>query len=209
MKKLLGLVLACSLYFFGSAQSAPVYYTFEGHITNIRDDVGAVASAGLSVNDNVAYTFLIDTDRLGTLTRNDGSVSVLPDTTPDYDYFYVDFISGSEINPVDGGSFNEPFSTAERNYGADMFSTASGMITGGSQNNYVMFYSHDQYVNDWVIGSNLYGFEMAMGSNFQSSSYNVDLSLTSMNPVPIPAAAWLFISGLLGLLGFNYRKNKE
>lgn len=33
-----------------------------------------------------------------------------------------------------------------------------------------------------------------------------DCSMPNINPVPIPAAAWLFVSGILGLAGFARRK---
>lgn len=44
------------------------------------------------------------------------------------------------------------------------------------------------------------------GSQYATSGFNYDLQLTAVSAVPLPAAAWLFGSGLIGLIGFARRK---
>ncbi len=39
-----------------------------------------------------------------------------------------------------------------------------------------------------------------------NNTYNPIATFSEVNPVPLPAAAWLFGSGLLGLIGFYKRK---
>ncbi len=41
---------------------------------------------------------------------------------------------------------------------------------------------------------------------FDNSAYSLDNIQLDINPVPIPAAFWLFVSGVLGIIGFSKRK---
>jgi len=51
-------------------------------------------------------------------------------------------------------------------------------------------------------------FPMADPSNFGGVPYSLDIS-GKVNAIPVPAAAWLFGSGLAGLLAVSRRKNKR
>lgn len=168
MKKLLGLFLTCYLGLAGNTQSAPLYYSFDGTIGLITDDLGIIADAGLSLGSSISYTILVDTERLATATRVDGSVHTYPDTTPDYDYFFADLISGSEIDEVDGGSHNETFSVTEWNIGNDLYNSTVALLNVGSQDNNIMVHSAYQNFNEWDIGSEVFGVESAYGLNCSS-----------------------------------------
>ena len=52
-----------------------------------------------------------------------------------------------------------------------------------------------------------YAFRNTSGTDWQSLSSNESLGFR-VSRVPIPAAVWLFGSGLIGLIGFARRKNK-
>jgi hypothetical protein len=66
-------------------------------------------------------------------------------------------------------------------------------------------------------GDGIMGIPMAPGGPFAGFSANFNANLTSLvcdgdcpppPPVPLPAAVWLFGSGLLGLIGVAHRKKK-
>jgi hypothetical protein len=58
-------------------------------------------------------------------------------------------------------------------------------------------------------GDGVMGIDMPAGGPFAGFSANFNANLTSTpDPVPIPAAVWLFSSGLLGLIGVAHRKKK-
>jgi len=66
--------------------------------------------------------------------------------------------------------------------------------------------------NPWMLasgdpdGDGIMGVPMAAGGPFQFFNANFNANLTAV--VPVPAAAWLFGSGLLGLLGVARRRKK-
>ncbi len=56
-------------------------------------------------------------------------------------------------------------------------------------------------------GDGVMGVPNVLGGPTESYSYSINANLTA-SPVPIPAAAWLFGSGLMGLAGIAHRKKK-
>jgi hypothetical protein len=99
--------------------------------------------------------------------------------------------------------------------------TCSGSYTGTITKNCLydgpLYGSAGQPTKDqaWMLastdpdGDGVMGVPMAAGGPFGGFSANFNASLTA-TPVPIPAAAWLFGSGLLGLVGIvRRRKIKE
>jgi hypothetical protein len=56
-------------------------------------------------------------------------------------------------------------------------------------------------------GDGVMGIPMALGGPFQgfNANFNANLSPT-LEPIPLPAAVWLFGTGLLGLLGVARRR---
>ncbi len=58
---------------------------------------------------------------------------------------------------------------------------------------------------------NISGFTLrifgTLDGRFTSGGYNVSVEGTDVSSVPVPAAAWLFGSALMGLVGFSRRKS--
>ncbi|MEW8413609.1 MAG: hypothetical protein AB2728_10890 [Candidatus Thiodiazotropha sp.] len=206
MKHLLGFVLVILMSISTFAGAAPFRYTFSGNVTNISDGAGAAATAGITTGGAISYTFLVDRDQPGTYTRNNGSTFILTDTL-NTDFFYDDLLSGSVIDEVNGGFFTSPTSIAEYNRGYNSLNTNYSQLLGGSNNNFVQITSSLDF-DLWGVGQYVQGMEAAWSNSGAITIVNSNLRLSSITPVPIPAAAWLFATGLLGLLGFNYRNNK-
>jgi hypothetical protein len=59
-------------------------------------------------------------------------------------------------------------------------------------------------------GDGVMGIPMAVGGPIEgyNANFNANLVPVIVDPIPIPAAAWLFGSGLLGLVGVM-RRNKK
>lgn len=218
MKKLLGLFFIFLITISGYSTAASVY-TFTGEITadNFSDDTGAISDAGLAIGSTISYSFLVDTTSQGSWRANDGTVTTYSDSTTatqTIDYFHVDLVSGG-LGEVDGGYFNGPGFVDEYNRGLDITSSTNPSddwvsFLGGSANNLVQIYSGGMSFVDWIIGTSpISALESTYDSTGASSVFSSILTLESIAPVPIPPALLLFGSGLLGLLGFSFRKRVD
>jgi hypothetical protein len=59
-------------------------------------------------------------------------------------------------------------------------------------------------------GDGVMGIPMMVGGPIQDFSWNINANLTPVivDPIPVPAAVWLFGSGLLGLVGVAQHRKK-
>ncbi|MEM7019134.1 MAG: hypothetical protein AAF512_17555 [Pseudomonadota bacterium] len=74
-------------------------------------------------------------------------------------------------------------------------------------------------VNDWISGSNSFQFVAMTGLNdtsgneflhgFLNNTENPGASFLEVSAVPLPAAAWLFISAVVGTLGIGRMRRKS
>ena len=167
---------------YSESQAEPMYYTFSGTVYNVdNDDAGAIAAAGLAVGDPVTYTFLIDFNEQGSLTWNTGSVYIYPDTDT-IDYFFVDYIEGSALEPVDGGYFNAPQQVGERNTGGQI--DTSGSITGNTDNDKVDIFSNTVMTSEWLADDILEVRSYAYDSAGNSSLLYARVSVTEISTSP-------------------------
>jgi hypothetical protein len=75
------------------------------------------------------------------------------------------------------------------------------MQTGkGAVDHFRDFYNLYGYAADFLSGSQNYATATNSSTNYSSSFY------FSVSAVPIPASAWLFVSGLVGIAGFARRR---
>jgi hypothetical protein len=188
-------VMLASMFALSSgANAAPLIYTFTGTVNGIGDGGGIIGSS-FEVGAAVEYVFLVDFAEDGFQTAYDGTVGTYPDNSS-YDYFYSDFVSGGLISGV-YPSFTTDGSVEEYNLGYDRAGRTS-YLTGGSQSEQTQISSSAGFTNA-EVGDSFSGFERAYNTSGVQSYIDSTLTLTSISAVPIPAAAWLFGSALLGL----------
>jgi hypothetical protein len=187
------------LIFYGIALAIPVEYTIQGRVQSITDNARIVSDAGLSQGTLVSYTILIDFDRQGYRRLNDGSIQTVADS------FFVDFISGPALQPVNGGSFNGATDIAEYNYGSFIWGPESVWNMNSANNCFTLDILSDP--SQWVVGSDFGMFyNYAYNSTGQCSFlgggalYITNISYPDPAPVPEPGAFLLFGSGLLLLI---------
>ena len=168
----------------------------------------------------VEYTFLVDTAAQGELHYNDPVFDYfsVDGSSPEFsiDFFYTDFISGSLIDELNGGSRNSDSDLKETNRGfyIDYYLGTQNdlyQFNGGSGDNSINIESVG--LSTLALGSLWIGSETARDQNNLVSSYSSNLELSrisdvypSASAVPLPAALWLFGTALIGLIGFGKRK---
>lgn len=199
-----GTLFAISLALLNTANSAPLYYTFEGEINHLQDSFNIISDAGLAIGDQVSYTFLVDRDKDATRTYNNSDIYTYPDY-PASDNFFVDVIDGSLIDEVANAFYGGANDVAEYNHGyVSTYSQAPiySSLFGGSDNNCIRILNNIHF-NDWTIGTSTVGTEAAMGlDSFDIASYRSSLTLVSISEtyrVPEPLSLILLCTGLAGL----------
>jgi len=137
----------------------------------------------------------------GTLALSAGTTSldlyydVEGDTSYGYD-FILDIIGTGSISSVGGGDsdLGAAFGSGWRQTGGDFY---------GEVGNSVLGFSFD-FTAD--AGASLLIGGTYTDGNFDDTSVNA-ATLASVSAVPVPAAVWLFASGLIGLCSFAKRRN--
>jgi hypothetical protein len=215
--KILGLIAAVLLAGPVVSNAATTYYTFSGTVTTLVEQPaswnnGVNPNDYVSVGDAVTYVFAIDFDRPGEHTNWNGQTFTIPDVSV-YDYFWVDLLEdvSSVTLPVPTLETTNPSSDALLNYGEYANTPVPiGRIFANSGYNQFMIYSIDHPdVSAWQVGTTLAGQSRALiwiDNNSYFDLFSLDLTLTGISatrpgvsPVPLPAAAWLLLSGLGGL----------
>lgn len=170
------------------------------YITGITLFVCSNASQAMTVwvveSGQGAFSNLQDTLTLsaGTTTTLDLYYDVEGDTSYGYD-FSLDITGVGSISNVGGGDSDLGNSTASgwRQFGGDLF---------GEIGSSVLAFSFD-----FIAGSGV--SLLASGSYTDSSFLDAPImpsTVATVSAVPVPAAVWLFGSGLLGLIGVAKRK---
>ncbi len=188
------------LLFITTVKAAPMYYTFQGAVNwGPVDELGIMGS--IQSGDPVTYVWKIDFDELGYNRAADGTESA-------QSQFYAELVSGRLMDPADAGMPYDPNSTPLSFYGVGLTGqNASFIDIRGSH--IIQIYNLGDDVTNLEVGDT--GFSVYArvtdidnkASRYQSLG---NVTLTNISAVPIPAAAWLFGSGLLGLIGFSKRK---
>ncbi|MEW8348772.1 MAG: PEP-CTERM sorting domain-containing protein [Candidatus Thiodiazotropha taylori] len=212
MKAFLGICFVVFLALSGYVQAVPLYFTFDGSIqSSIADDAGAITDAGLSINDAISYTFLIDFDEQASRINNDGTTYVYPDTINN-DHFFADHIGSGALGLVDAGFYNAPSNAAEYNYGQSNISSGPWtQIIGGSENHFIAIYGPIDTIN-WIVGAALQSDEVVFNSSGGFSHILSSLTISGITEVvptsnvPEPSTLLLMSIGMIGLGATRLRK---
>jgi hypothetical protein len=177
-------------------------YQFSGYIDRVGSEIGD----GFTVNETLSGSFEIDTESLfqGIANTRYDATNLMVTIGGDY------IITGS------GGSMNfsevpwgESIQVGFSNYGGSN-EVAGDLVNGATLGRFELSF-------DWTTTDPLYTQALPLEIDTLSSTdksnllYNTDpgldgavsLKITSMSAVPVPAAAWLFGSALIGLVGLR------
>jgi len=170
----------------------PIYYTFEGTasiyctVTGVCDAAGAIAAAGISDEDPVSYTILLDLNGPASITTMDGTLTGF---TAFASLFFADFVAGDVLQPVDGGTFTSSSYVAEWNRGSQS-TDGPGQIRVLSDNNWLRINANmPSLVSDWQVGDRFTATNQAYNSVGTYSQLNADVTLTRISASPPSGAA--------------------
>jgi len=176
-------VLFMALCIATPARAVARLYTFEGLTTFDYDPPPPHTLPG---GQFVSYTFLIDFD--GTGTSSLGGVVTTKVDDGEYDYFYVRFVSGTNLYPRPAA---DPTDTFSSNYGFDHSGSFTAGFIFGSPTEYrfnSVTVSSGNKVSEWAVGDTMVG-EDSVGSPLDPDYAWVvsSLALKSISAVPDPA----------------------
>lgn len=207
MKLSLGLIL---LWAIGTTQATVLYYTYEGSLGQISGNAELLEQQNFSIGDNFMYVIMVDYDRTGEVTRNNGETFL---HAPYPISFYADLITSTEFEAIDGGSHNGDFDYLEYNYGyveehPDNMYRSNIYVGSGDAYIHLSHYSlSDKPFNEWEVGQ-YYDIGVTFtvfdssGDSAAGYTYGLLTSISETNPVPEPTSILL----LLATLPFARRK---
>ena len=207
-------VNAATSYEISDAISDPVYHSGNGdHSLWLKDYPGG-------------NSFNLDAGFVSSFVENDDGTANLMGTASNgtstftFDFTYSAYVAADEAAPSgspkrelkdsayieDGG----PVDTADWSYYSDLSGTLTELV-GGVETTYVL--SVSDVGPAFQIGEGANGKNINLGASGWFNAVNIDDSTETfkgdinidIEVVPVPAAVWLFASGL-GLLGFSRRK---
>ena len=225
-KNVFSLTCALCLLNLGAAYAAPVTYILEGAIYQTRTytysngynsplDLDAIQGWGVGDTFTYAVTFDLDLDGYYTYTDGSGNISdqVYPADGLGFDCFYSD-IDGQLLDSdlTYGFDYNYGYNydagggTLGVLYGDE--ADADGNSDGGveSARVYLASLTDSGLVQNWGLGTMVYGYERAVQSNFAIGELWSTLTLTEIHVVPEPAS---MMSAGLGLLGVALHRRRK
>lgn len=224
MKKLF-VALAAGGMLFGVSETVfavIMTYTFQGTVNSITRDTNIVDGL-IAIGDSAEFTFDIDLDANGTQVRYSGQFIERTDVSNeanDVDYFWTDYVGGTDIGPIGEITAPNPNFFEETNYGLSVNRKENGVIVqdtgylyGGSAYNWVSIENYSQNVQDWQLGYTGFQFRHIVRNQANEAAWirgNLTLSDISFStPVPEPTTMLLFGIGLVGIVGLRIRLKKN
>ena len=218
------LVCCTTIMLWSGAASSSTIFTIDGTISQFGGTAGSALlqhytdTYGISDGDTMSFEVEVDFQRQGEITNADGSITTLTDvplqsncdTCYGYSgiqYDYATLLSSSfDFSPFSTGL---NYNVATSNYHTGMaidshwgyidLSNLLRLSTDGESTNVLVY--------NWTLGHQMSAsIDLDDGSG-AVSYYGSNFSITDVNVIPVPAAVWLFTSGILGLLGFMRRKH--
>jgi len=210
VNKLVSVALGiCGMLAFGAAQAA---YIAETWIVNGSFDKAQFIS---SSNFTASYDEDINTEAGQNVSELTSHASILGRGNNTLDFYSFNGIVGQAFFDIDygknsGGSFDSWIELYDSNYTRISYNDNSYTTESGSVD------AFDSFINYEFESSGLYYIAVGQtcGCKMSNMSYGVDYTLhisqgynQGVSAVPVPAAVWLFGSGLLALFGVS-RRNK-
>lgn len=234
-KKILSLTAIMALT-ASTSFAASQYFQFEGLVLDIAqypaasEPRGSAVPTGLNVGDTVTYIFEIDLDRSAYTTYGDDYTWNWIDESPN-DYFYAKYTSGSSTTEVDGGYYNSTnlYTSNVIDQGIGQYNALSDTTTiFSNSSDEAITLQHSGLPTDWttetinVLNPASMNFFDIWDQNYDSNGNHAQVysrviltNITQQEPsgqplnTPIPQAAWLLGSGLIGLLGLRRRSQQN
>ena len=219
-KSLIGTVCTCLAVVSSNVSAALISADFETVGDNLitHDSISGLDWLDLSETRSLSYDYV--SGQLGAGGQFDGfryatTLEVIDlwasfgvDLSFDGDYgTYSRFDSGIQsASLMLGYTFSEFYSFPDIHYpyGVFGFTSSSMILNGEMQHEYIGAYSSYRESDDrW------FSVYVSAGNNFTYGNENIGTVgsyLVKASVVPVPASAWLFSSGLLGLVGLARRK---
>lgn len=157
-------------------------------------------------NPEIDFTLGVDFSLDGYTTNAQGDVETFD---PSRDTFLVDYISGNFSLADVTNAFGSPI-LFSRHYG-EIGLTPEGTVSCMYALNSIGVCSGEEWgyshVQTWSVGTTL-SLSIFDGMTAVADEYGIqpNVHIASISSVPVPAALWLFGSGLLGLIGVVKRK---
>ena len=157
----------------------------------------------------VAGTLLTTSNGNGTYTVTGGSVTGTGTADLGVSYSLVQAVAGGSIRPFSGlpGNGTDLIFDNQLTPGSNPVLTGNGVLFMSTAN--VGLTGNPSYLNIWGNGPSSYTlFQLGYDTPNQKEIYGPQIDGTaSVTATPIPAAAWLFGSGLMGLVGFRRKQS--
>ena len=194
---LTAIVTAALLTFPLALHAAPVQIHFSGTVTAIH----GTYTPPISVGEDVSFTYIFDLEETGfdkNGTKTDSQY---------YDYFYAEQTGGLHILDT-GEPDTRRFARRDSYYNQTSIQTGSNYETND-------WWSNRESIPDgryFYIGQYFHGnggilYPYGSGAYKPYAYVRYDLWIDSISEVPVPGAAWLFGSVVIGLMG--YRKKRK
>lgn len=182
-----------------TGMAIPSYYTYEGVVGHITGNSELLTQQDFNIGDDFMCVIMVDFERRGESTRNNGDVVYRDSPTS----FYADLITSTPFEAIDGGSHNGASDFLEHNY-CDVVELenntygTNGYIGSGDAYIHITTYSpSDTPFNEWEMGHHI---EMVFtvfdssGASAAGYTYGVFTSISESNPIPAPSA--LLLAGI-------------
>lgn len=199
MKKMFGLALVVLMGLTTNSFAAMVTETWSAYITGFSSNVDT-----FTVGEQIQWsvTFNDEQHTSHKYWDSDGSVSQTLNWPPFNGTSGYNYASDATFD------FNNIFT---RLLGGDLINDSTDQHFGWATN-YTFVSGEINHRQQYGLDS-MSLFLQNGGGNFSLAGIDtgfrqISFDSASISPVPIPAAVWLFGTGLLGLLGLSYRKNK-
>ena len=175
----------------------PVLCTFEGTVYSVDDGAGAAAAASpppIIYGTPVTYQVRIGLNNDGYVTDNDRNLIKVCDTLTQ-DYFFAEYASGSLINQVNGGYYNDSQDLSAIRFGVNSLlptgtnTNPKGMLVVGSNDNSIILANVDLTVSQWTFGTNIVCVEEAhdnLGTTTEIVSWLTLTGIEGQTPPPPP-----------------------